>query len=93
MLFRSYLSMRGINNYITVYCGYRDNYAIMKLNDKILRSYKEGNDSITLYKVENIWYGSTQSYEEPSMDFWIKEYYDIPQKVTFNWSDIYEEIR
>lgn len=88
-----YLSMRGINNYITVYCGYRDNYAIMKLNDKILRSYKEGNDSITLYKVENIWYGSTQSYEEPSMDFWIKEYYDIPQKVTFNWSDIYEEIR
>ncbi len=95
MLFIIILAKRGLYNYINIYDGYRDNYSISKLNDQILRDYDKNEDknTIILYKVENSWYGSTQSYEEPTMDFWIKEYYDIPQTVKFKWEDIYERFR
>ena len=94
-LFFVFLLRLSIINYYTIYQGYRDNYSIHKLNDSILRNYnKNSNDNkIELYKVENVWYGSTMSYEEPSMDYWIKEYYDLPQSVQFEWRDIYEKIR
>lgn len=87
-----YLTIRGGKNYINTYFGYSNNHAIMELNDQILSSYNN-EDIIKLYKVKNSVYGSTQSYEEPSMDFWIKEYYNIPQKVKFEWEDIYEKFR
>ena len=87
-----YLSIIGGKNYINVYLGYNSNHVIMQLNDQILKNYKSG-DVIELYKVKNTMYGSTQSYEEPSMNFWIKEYYDIPQNVTFKWIDIYKKYR
>lgn len=89
------LCFKGTCNYIYTYFGYRENYVIMKLNDNILESYN-GNDNvekIKLYKVRNSWYGSSMPYEVPSMNFWIKEYYNIPQKVEFEWEDIYEKIR
>lgn len=82
------IGAHGFKNYYMIYSGYRDNYDIYQLNDKIYKSYKEG-DTITLYKVKNAYFGSTQSYQEPSMDIWIKEYYDIPQEVQFEWIDIY----
>ena len=64
----------------------------MELNNQILSNYNNEN-KIKLYKVKDSMYGSTQSYEEPSMDFWIKEYYNIPQEVKFEWEDIYEKFR
>ena len=87
--------IKAIFNYIQIYHGYRENYSIYKLNDEKLRNYKKvsNNKTIDLYKIENSWYGSTQSYEEPSMDFWIKEYYNIPQDYNFNWIDLYEQLR
>lgn len=89
MLFIIYITVTGIINYITIYCGYRDNYVIEELNDKILKKYRS-EEIVKLYKVKNSIYGSVQSYEEPSMDFWIKEYYNIPQKTKFIWEDIYK---
>ena len=90
-----FISKKAIFNYIQIYHGYRENYSIYKLNDEKLRNYKKvsNNKTIDLYKIENSWYGSTQSYEEPSMDFWIKEYYNIPQDYNFNWIDLYEQLR
>ena len=84
-----FLGLKGARNYITVYRGYANNKSINSLNDKILKNYDKKSETITLYKVEDSWYGSFQSYEEPTMDEWIKEYYDIPQTVKFEWIDIY----
>ncbi len=71
-----------------------ENYSLEKLNFTILENYEEKDGkTITLYKYPNFWYGSTRSYQEPSMDYWIKEYFDIPQDVTFEWEDIYKGVR
>ena len=90
-----YTGFIGYRNYRYIYKGYQDNYPINKLNDQILKSYdatKDGN-TLILYKVEDSWFGSTQSYEEPTMNEWICEYYNIPKDVTFKWIDIYERFR
>lgn len=88
------ISIKGCNSYIRNYIGYRDNFVIFKVNNMILKKYSGSKDvsQITLYKVKDIWYGSEQPYIV-DMDYWIKEYYDIPQMVEFIWNDIYEEIR
>lgn len=85
------LGIMGARNYLIIYRGYVNNKAINDLNDNILKNYDSKNKTIKLYKLENSWFGSTQSYEEPSMDFWIKEYYNIPQNVTFEWIDLYNK--
>lgn len=90
-----YAGYMGYQNYRYIYKGYLDNYPINKLNDEILKSYdatKDGN-TLTLYKVEDSWFGSNQSYEEPTMNYWICEYYNISHEVTFKWVDIYERFR
>lgn len=89
------LALNGLINYKINYNGYLENYGIEKLNYKILSSnygLKE-KKSINLYKYSETWFGSTRSYEEPSMDFWIKEYFNITQEAEFNWIDPYEEVR
>ena len=59
----------------------------------------DGTDKkeITLYKSKNVLYGGIRSYENfsknSSMDYWIKEYFNIPQDVEFNWIDIYGDVR
>ena len=81
----------GIKKYYKIYMGYTENYGLEKYNYDKLDNYKdEDGKVVNLYKYPNIWYGSTRSYQEPSMDFWIKEYFDINQDVEFNWIDIYE---
>lgn len=90
ILLTIFLAFSGARNYISIYKGYVGNKSINDLNDNILKDYNKKDKSIKLYKVKDSWYGSTQSYEEPSMDIWIKEYYDIPQDVTFEWIDIYD---
>ena len=82
----------GAKQYVKIYNGYKKNYGIHQLNFELLQNYKTG-DRITLYKVADSWYGCTLSYEEPSMDFWIKEYFNIPHEVEFEWIDIYETLR
>ena len=85
----------GLINYKINYNGYLENYGIEKLNFKILSSNYglDENKTINLYKYSETWFGSTRSYEEPSMDYWIKEYFNITQEADFNWIDPYEEVR
>ena len=89
------LSFNGLVNYKINYNGYLENYGIEKLNFKILSSNYGIKDKkiINLYKYPETWFGSTRSYEEPSMDYWIKEYFNITQEAEFNWIDLYEEVR
>ena len=84
----------GITNYSKIYNGYMNNYGIEELNFKILSSYEENDGKvIKLYKSENPLYGYVRSYERPENDHWIKDYFDIPQDVVFDWIDIYEKVR
>ena len=89
------LSLLGAKNYYMIYDGYAENYAIEKLNYRILANYEKTNDNnkITLYKYRAVWYGSTRLYEEPSMKTWVCEYFNIPQDVEINWVDPYEDMR
>ena len=90
-----YLGIISTINYCKIYDGYRNNYSIMKLDDKILSSYDKNKNekNIYLYKVEDVRYGAEFQYIKPSMEYWMKEYYDIPQNVKFEWIDIYEGVR
>lgn len=84
----------GIVNYYKIYQGYLENYEIEKLNFEILKMKKlEENEVVTLYKAKDSYYGSTRSYEDPSIEYWIKEYFAIPQSVRFTWVDLYKNIR
>ena len=76
------------------YNGYLNNYNIEKLNHEILIKHSNTTDKeITLYKSKDSGFGVARGYEEPSITYWMKEYYNIPQDVVFNWVDIYEDIR
>lgn len=74
----------SIKNYYIYYNGYKDNYYIHKENEKKLRNYAN-KKQIKLRKVKNELYGSTMPYEELSMEYYIKEYYNIPNDVKFIW--------
>lgn len=87
-------ALKGAINYYATYNGYLENKPIEDLNFEILKHHENTDKKIiTLYKSKTTWFGSTRSYEEPSMDYWIKEYFNIPQDVEFQWVDIYEDIR
>lgn len=90
-----FFSYKGAFNYYRIYRGYAENYALERLNFDLLRHYNSEEDgkTITLYKYKETWYGTFRSYEEPSMDYWIKEYFAIPQDVEFQWVDIYKPLR
>lgn len=85
----------GMKHFIKNYEGYRDNYAITELNEKIIKEYNPEEDGtvLDLYKVEDIWYGSEQPYLEPRIRLWMLEYFGIEEDVSFNWIDIYENVR
>lgn len=89
------IAYSGMKYFIRNYEGYRDNYAITKLNEQILKDYdvEEDGQTLDLYKVEDIWYGSEQPYLEPRIRLWMLEYFGIEEDVSFNWIDIYEDVR
>lgn len=82
------LSYKGINNYIHIYQGYLQNKPINDLNHEILENYTD-EKTIYLYKVKDSWYGSTTPYEEPSINYWLIEYYNLPTDIEIEWLDIY----
>ena len=83
------LSIMSISNYYTITKGYYNNSSINKYNDKALKRYskkiKNGDKvkKIKLKRLKDDKYTSTQPYMEGSefISYWIKEYYDIPEKV------------
>ena len=80
----------GALNYINVYKGYKANYNTSLNNYKKLYNNKKNRGTIELCKVENSTYGSTQPYET-NHDYWIRQYFDIPYEVNFDWRDCNEK--
>lgn len=78
----------GIKNYRSIYLGYKNNDVTNKENYYKLEHYKKysNNNNIELCKVENSLYGSSQPYEE-NYDYWIHEYFDIPNNIEMEWID------
>ncbi len=87
-------ALKGAYNFGIVYNGYLLNYDIEKLNYAILEKY-EGTTAkeITLYKSKDTSFGVARPYEEPSVEYWVKEYFNISQETQLKWIDIYEEVR
>lgn len=78
----------GINNYRSIYLGYKNNDPINKDNYYKLEHYKKysHDNNLELCKVNNSLYGSTQPYEG-DFDYWIKEYFNIPTNIEMEWID------
>lgn len=88
------IALKSAYRFGIIYNGYLGNYAIEKLNYAILKQHDGTTDTeITLYKAKDSFYGVKRSYEEPSMEYWMKEYFNIPQEVEFKYVDIYESVR
>ncbi len=91
-------ALKSAYNFGIIYNGYLLNYDIGRLNYDILEKHN-GTDknNITLYKSKDDTFGALMPYEElaktTSMDYWIKEYFNIPQNVEFKWVDIYGDVR
>ncbi len=88
------LAFKSALNYKVIYNGYLENYGIEKLNYRILQKHNGTQEKeITLYKSLEPFYGVSRSYQEPSIEYWMKEYFNIPQEVEFKYVDIYESVR
>ena len=88
------LGFYGIKGYIKNYEGYRDNYIIYKLNSSILKNYNESDGkTVDFYVMPDTFYGSDQPYFLGKIQYFVKEYYNIPQDVKFNIIDIFKSIR
>lgn len=86
------LGLIGIINVINIYKGYENNYYIDNYNFNILKEYDGSDDIIYLVKYPNNLYRGTMScdvgYEY--IDYWVKEYFAIPQSVMIKWKSMSE---
>lgn len=78
-------------NYMTIADGYGINQVVNKSNDVILRDasrqIKDGEDidSITLYKLIDKKYGSTEPYKAEYILRFVRNYYELPEHVELNY--------
>lgn len=84
-------------NFFEILQGYMGNAVINETNHyKLLEKaerFKAGEktDYIILYKLENDWYASDMPYQQDFMEYWWKEFYDLPQDIQFLWVDYKEK--
>lgn len=81
-----------LHNMKTVYEGYESNYYADNYNMEVLRSYSGTDDKVYLLKYDNDYYRSRMSCDEgfEYIDYWVKEYFSIPQSVIIEWKSIPE---
>lgn len=79
----------SMNNLITIYSGYKENYSVDQYNWSILETYNGVEEEILLKKYANDIYRGPAAYEEgfEFCETWIKEYFNIPQVVMFVWEE------
>ena len=86
------LSVIGAVNVTKIYRGYENNYYIDNYNFNELKTYNGSDDVIYLVQYPNNIYRGTMScdlgYEY--IDYWVKEYFAIPQNVTIKWKSMGE---
>lgn len=78
-------------NYGKIFCGYMNNSTINEINHyKLVEKSSrimagEDIDKVILYKLNDDTYASDMPYQQDYMEYWWKEYYDLPQEVQFIW--------
>lgn len=82
----------GVINASRIYKGYEDNYYMDNLNYDILSNYDGTSDCIYLLRYSNYVYRAQMSCDEgfEGIDYWIKEYFNIPQSTRIKWRSMDE---
>ncbi len=86
----------GIINMSSIARGYHENWMINVINDSKLHEKAvriaggEEINTIILYKLFDDAYAADMPYQQSYMEYWMKNYYEIPQSVSFVWEDINE---
>ncbi len=80
------LGLFSFRNYYNIERGYSRNYENLMYNDKVLREY-ENEEMLILKKLPESYYAVQMPYDEGFgyIEYWMKEYYDIPENVKFIW--------
>lgn len=79
-------------NVSNIYKGYEKNYYIDNYNFSELENYNGEDDEIYLVEYDNALYRGTMSCDSgfEYIDYWVKEYFAIPQNVAIKWKSIPE---
>ena len=83
-------------NMVGIILGYQTNYQINEMNHlKLVEAslaYEEGHESeeVVLYKLRNDLFANKMPYYEDYryIEYWMKNYYELPQTTTFHWLDV-----
>ncbi len=84
----------SIVNMSDIVKGYSNNYAINMINDNKLREKSmriaAGEDigTIILYRLPDDAYAADMPYQQQYMEYWMKNYYEIPQEIQFVWENM-----
>ena len=78
----------GIYQFQSLAFGYLSNKDAHQKNEAILSNYKETQSELYLNKLPIDFYSPAMPYSQgfEYIEYWMKEYYDIPQNVAFVWT-------
>lgn len=91
LVFMVVLGIKSITNFQQSLNGYRENYFALEFNHQKLKSYdKKQGRTIFLSKLANDEYRVELPYDPDFsyIEYWVKEYYNIPQEVVFQWGNL-----
>lgn len=91
IIFMAVLGLKSIGNFHQSLEGYRENYFALEFNHQRLKNYdNEQGEMIFLSKLANDEYRLELPYDPgfSYIEYWMKEYYNIPQSVVFQWGDL-----
>lgn len=86
------LGMVCLMNVKEIYKGYEENYYADNYNFEKLKDYNGTDNKIYLLQYSNAMYRGTMSCDKgfEYIDYWIKEYFAIPQSVIIEWKSMTE---
>lgn len=85
-------ALKSITMFSSLYNGYYENSFSLKYNHKVLSAYDGNQTEINLLKCKNDICRLQMPYDEgfEYIDFWLREYYNIPSSVDLIWEDVPE---
>ena len=84
-----------LKNTYKIYTGYENNHYVDRYNYNTLKNYKDTMQEVYLVKYPNNKYRGFMSCDKgfEGTDYWIREYFDIPQNVQIKWKSLDEMIK
>lgn len=84
------LAVLALHNSAVIAIGYYRNSDINRMNDKSLTRATETKDgevpeTVVLYRLRDDRYASQMPYEHQYIEYWMKNYYELPQETVFVW--------